>query len=459
MKNKYFPILLLTIISVNVGCKKFVQVGPPSNQIANSTVFLTSETATAAVNGMYSSMASFSLNFAAGGPAVYLGLYSDELTTVSTAANNLEFADSKLSPANSIVYSNFWRVPYQYIYQANTCIEGLQDSPIPTALRSQLLGESYFLRAFCYWQLVSMFGDVPLVLSSSDFDSNSKMQRTDSDKVIEQIISDLSKAKTLLNTSYPSVGRFRANYYAASALLSRIHTYLGNWNEVLNNCNEIITQSGIYGLETDVNKVFLIGSNEAIWQTSAGQPSTDTHEGFAFVPSTSATLRPNYLVRNSLYDAFLTVDKRKTNWIGSKVVSGITYRYPFKYKVRIGTATKVEAQMMFRLGEIYLNRAEAKAKLGDATAIDDLNKIRTRAGLATLSGLSAQALIDAIIQERRLELFAEWGLRYFDLKRIGQLDATLAPLKSGWVSTGSLFPIPLTEMLTAPNLTQNPGYN
>ncbi|TWI85850.1 putative outer membrane starch-binding protein [Lacibacter cauensis] len=459
MKNRYSCILFLTIASYFVSCKKFVQVGPPSNQVASSTVFLTAETATAAINGMYSAMSSTSLNFAAGGPTVYLGLYSDELATVTTTANILEFADSKLSPANSIVYNNFWRFPYQYIYQANSCIAGLQESPIPNTLRSQLLGESYFIRAFCYWQLVSMFGDVPLVVSSSDFDSNSKMERTTSNEVMKQILSDLAQAKSLLSTSYPTSGRYRPNYYTALALLSRIHTYLGNWNEVLNNSNEIIAQSSTYLLEADLSKVFLIGSNEAIWQTSAGQSTTDTYEGFTFVPATSTTIRPSYLVRTTLYDAFTALDKRKANWIASKVVSGTTYRYPFKYKVRIGTGTKVETQMMIRLAEIYLNRAEAKAKLGDATAIDDLNKIRTRAGLSILTSLNGQALVDAIIQERRLELFAEWGLRYFDLKRIGQLDATLAPIKSGWVITGSLFPIPLTEMLAAPNLTQNPGYN
>ncbi len=114
---------------------------------------------------------------------------------------------------------------------------------------------------------------------------------------------------------------------------------------------------------------------------------------------------------------------------------------------------------MIRLGEIFLNRAEAKAHLNDATAIDDLNKTRFRAGLANLSGLTGHPLLDAIIQERRLELFAEWGFRFYDLRRTGQLNAVLAPIKSQWIATGALFPIPASEILAAPNLVQNPGYN
>lgn len=461
MKIKILYIALFISLLLGGGCKKFVEVGTPSNQIASETIFLSEETATAAINGLYNTMSNFSLSFAGGGQTVYLGLYADEIYTTSTTVNVLEFADSKLSSTNSIVYNNFWRYAYQVIYQANSCIAGLEKSSLAPALREQLLGEAYFIRAFCYWQLVNLFGDIPLVLTADDYASVVQMKRTSTTQVRTQVLNDLRLAKSMLKPNYPTNTRFRANYYTVMAMISRVQTYIGNWTEVLASSNEVISQA-IYLLENDLNKVFLIGSTEAIWQTGSGNPSYGSYEGFAFVPATSSTIRPAYPLQTNLYNAFTSTDKRKTNWIATKTVTGVTYQYPNKYKIRLNastTAPKTECQMMLRLGEIYLNRAEAKAHLSDVTAIDDLNKIRNRAGLIGLSGLNGQPLIDAILKERRLELFAEWGLRWLDLKRTGQLDQVISSIKITWTSNAMLFPIPNSEILTAPNLIQNPGYN
>ncbi|MBT2559848.1 RagB/SusD family nutrient uptake outer membrane protein [Pedobacter sp. ISL-68] len=453
----YFTVALLFL---HLGaCKKFITVGPPSTQIASSSVFQTEETAISAINGLYTTMCNSSLYVSAGGSTVYLGLYADELYTTSTNANAVEFTESKLGIANSFIYNNFWRNLYQVIYQANSCISGLQDSAIAPALRNQLLGEAYFMRAYCYWHLTSLFGDVPLVLTGEDYAGVALMGRTQIAEVKNKIISDLKKAKSLVNKAYPTNGRYRVNYYTVLAMLSRIYTYLGNWDEVLSSSNEVISQGGTYFLEPDLNKVFLIGSNEAIWQTASGGASENTFEGQQMVPLTAATVRPNYPLQAALYNAFSGVDKRKTSWIATKTVSGITYQYPYKYKVGALGTTKVEAQMMIRLAEVFLNRAEAKAHLGDITAIDDLNKIRNRAGLSSLSILNGQALLDAIMVERRFELFVEWGLRWYDLRRTGKLDQVLGSMKSTWTPSAGLFPIPNSEILAAPNLTQNPGYN
>lgn len=458
MKRKSTLTIILSLSLTLLACKKFVTVGPPTNQIASATIFQNEETATAAINGLYTTLSNSSLYFASGGSTVYLGLYGDEFYYTGTATTVQEFASGKLSIANSYVTFNFWSQPYQLINQANSCIIGLNRSNLNPSLSSQLLGEAYFIRAYAYWNLLNLFGDVPLVLTSEDYEGASKMSRTPSIDVKAQILSDLAQAKTLLKPAYPTAGRYRANYYTVMAFLSRLHTYLGNWNEALNASTEVISQAGTYSLETDLNRTFLIGSNEAIWQTATGNLSTNTYEGFSLIPSTSATTIPAYPLRLTLYNAFTSTDKRKTNWIAIKTVSGTAYQYPTKYKIRTNTV-KTEAQMMIRLAEIFLNRAEAKAHLNDATAIDDLNKIRSRAGLSNLSGLNGQPLIDAIMQERRLELFAEWGLRYFDLKRTNQLDAVIGPLKSDWSTTAALFPIPNSELMSAPNLKQNPGYN
>jgi hypothetical protein len=116
---------------------------------------------------------------------------------------------------------------------------------------------------------------------------------------------------------------------------------------------------------------------------------------------------------------------------------------------------------VLRLAEQYLIRAEARANQNNiAGAVDDINVIRTRAGLPAVSqGVSKDQCLLAIEQERRIELFTEWGHRWFDLKRTNRADAVLSTLKSpNWQSADRLYPIPQSELETDVHLNQNPGY-
>jgi hypothetical protein len=118
-----------------------------------------------------------------------------------------------------------------------------------------------------------------------------------------------------------------------------------------------------------------------------------------------------------------------------------------------------EYNMVLRLAEQYLIRAEARGMQNDLTgAMDDVNIIRARAGLSSIdgTGFAQQDVLDAIDQERRAELFVEWGHRWFDLKRTGKIDAVLGPVKPDWQSKDALFPIAQTEIIANPNLIQNP---
>jgi len=108
---------------------------------------------------------------------------------------------------------------------------------------------------------------------------------------------------------------------------------------------------------------------------------------------------------------------------------------------------------------MYLIRAEAKTHLNDLPgATDDINMTRLRAGLGKLSVVDITGTINAIMKERQAELFCEWGNRWFDLKRTNAATAVLSPVKPFWKSTAVLYPVPVTEINTNPNLTQNAGY-
>lgn len=451
---------LFTSFVVLSSCSNFVDIGEPNDRIVAGTVFLEEGTALAAINGLYEKVADQSLPFTCGGTTIYLGLYSDELASNYPVTSTVytDFINGKIAENNSAITTNFWRNAYVMIYQANSIIKGLENSPLNTTLKNQLSGEAYFIRAYCYWYLQSMFGSVPLVLDPNDYEANAIMPRTPASEVHARVMADLQEAKNRVGKTYPSTGKYRVNYYTVLAFLSRIYTNEGNWQGAYDTANEIIT-ANVYKLETSLNNIFLTTSTEVIWQTAADAIKWTTEANY-FIPTTLATARPNMPLTTQLLGAFETGDQRRANWVASKTVSGVTWYYPYKYKVRTlgSTGVRTESLSMFRLGEVYLNFAEAKAHLNDATAKDDLNQIRNRAGLGSISP-TGTALTDAILRERRIELFAEWGMRFFDLRRTGQLDAVNGAIKPNWTSNGKLFPIPYAEIRSNPQLTQNPGYN
>lgn len=116
--------------------------------------------------------------------------------------------------------------------------------------------------------------------------------------------------------------------------------------------------------------------------------------------------------------------------------------------------------MVLRLAEQYLIRAEARVRQNNISGgQSDLNAIRNRSGLPNTTANDQGSLLLAIEQERRVELFTEWGHRWFDLKRTERAEAVLSPFAlKDWQSTDVLFPIPQTEREINSRLTQNEGY-
>ncbi|OPC66455.1 hypothetical protein BAY13_17115 [Elizabethkingia bruuniana] len=455
-QRSYLLIPLYFIYTLN-SCKKFIEVDKPTDRILSGTLFDDESTATAAVLGLYGRLQNTTAPFSNGATAIYCGLASDELVYTSTDISTNQFYENNIAVDNGIVLTNFWRNAYEIIYQSNACIDGLNTTDkLQDTIRLQLLAESYFIRAFSYWYLVNLFGDVPLVLTTN-YQENSKIPRLSQNLVKENILKDLMTAKSLLKATYPSVGKVRVNYYTVLSLLNRFYLYEKNWVEVDKIASEII-QSGIYKCEADIDKVFLAGNTESIWELLSSSSLFNTVLGNRYIPSTTASAKPNFILSGNLLALFEEHDLRKSKWIVVKRITQIDYFYPFKYKVR-ANAIKTENYIMFRLGEIYLNRAEARAHLGNTQgAVEDINVLRGRAGLSGIT-VNTPDLNVTIQKERYIELFSEWGDRWFDLKRTGKVDEILSKVKSKWQSTDDLFPIPSAEILTNINLTQNSGYN
>ena len=451
-------ILMFGLLLPLTSCEDFVDIEPPKTQIISETVFADDASASSALMGIYSRM--IRSGFASGDLSsftLYGGLSADEL--INYASNRDEFSTNSVDIDNGALRANLWTQPYEYIYSANAVIEGLKSTTAVTEeLKQQLEGEAKFIRAFCYFYLTNLFGDVPLHLTT-DYRITSVASRTSQSQVLQQIITDLSEARSLLSDDYITEERVRPNKSVATALLARVYLYTQDWASAEIQTSTLIDNTRTYVLEDDLNNVFLAASTEAIWQLKPVEQGFNTNEGRFFILMGSPVNENGVELSTELLNAFKIGDNRFTSWVNSFNEGLDTFFYPFKYKINEGDAG-LEYSMVFRLAEQYLIRAEARAQQGNiAGAQADLNRIRNRAGLDNTMANDQPGLLLAIEQERQVELFMEWGHRWLDLKRTNRADVVLEPLKSpNWQPTDVLYPIPQQERDNNPNITQNLGY-
>lgn len=463
MLQKITLIILCGLLPLS--CEEFVSVDAPISSIANETVYSDERTAIAAMLGVYHQMV-FLSGFAQGrfnSVGLLAGLASDELSLKSTAINFAEFNQNRISPVNTNNHA-LWSTCYQTIYMTNSIIEGLAKSEtLPTDIKTQLDGEARFVRAFCYFQLANLFGDVPLI-TSTDYRINAVASRNPVSEIYGQIVNDLITARATLSDPYLSATRARPNKAAASALLSRVYLYLQDWQSAEVSATEVIENS-LYNIEQNINAVFLSGSREVIWHLIPTNGTT-TNEGATFILTATPNFSSPVSLTEDLLNAFEGDDLRRSNWIGAFSNSTQTFYYSYKYKNKrtFPIPASSEYSVVLRLAEQVLIRAEARARQNNLEgAASDVDIILVRAGLPSIQDtwqeMSQETLLTLIAQQRRLELFTEWGHRWFDLKRTDTADEIMQAQKPEWDPTDILFPIPQQEMNVAPNLKpQNPGY-
>ena len=456
---------LLVIPSLLLSCEDFVEIEVPQNKLVQEIVFNNDDTALSAMAGIYNQL--YQSAFAGGhfySVTLLSGLSGDNLKKITTT-NDLrtQFQKHELKPDNSNVLY-LWSSAYNVIYMANSMLEGLEDSDnITPALKQQLEGEARFVRAFSYFYLINLYGDVPLILSTN-YRENQSAPRDPVAEVYLQIAEDLEVARELLSADYRSGERTQVNSSAATALLARVHLYLENWEEAETSSTRVIEETSRYELLNDLDGVFLANSKEAIWQISpigGGGFMTQTNEGSLFVIDPVYYYSAAYKLDEDFIKVFEEGDRRLDNWIGYNEPKNAFF--PYKYKIQYSNSFPItEYSVVLRLAEQFLIRAEARARMGNLVgSIEDLDIIRNRAGLPLLAetdpGISRDTLLDLIFEERRKELFAEWGHRWLDLKRSGRAGEVFDPEET-WQHTDILYPIPQEERLKNPNLSQNPGY-
>jgi hypothetical protein len=478
MFKKYKIILsCLLIIVASFGCKKFVQISPPTTQLVTASVLASNGTATSALTAIYTQMF---INLESPDMALEPGFLSDELTYYSTNSVYLSFYTNAIIATEN---SGPWSRAYNYIYEANAIIEGLQNNGnISPSVTQQLTGEALFIRAFWHFYLTNLYGDIPLVTTTL-YTINASASRTPQTLVYRQIITDLTVADSLLNANYVdatdtaiTIQRVRPTKGAAEAMLARAYLYTQKYDSAEMEASKVIS-NGLYQLcpnLSGINSPFLANSTEAIWQLSTPLPTTiqTSDAQFFIILASPLSGSVSWSISPELLNSFEIGDQRKTNWIGVYTTPSpaVNYYYPYKYKNLTSSGTPNEYTTVLRLAEQYLIRAEAEANLRDmADAANDLNIIRARAGLAPSTILTASSSLpqadSAILHERRVELFSEWGHRWFDLIRMDSANAVLGSpgnvcqQKGGvWSPNWQLYPIPTTDLSADPYLTQNAGY-
>lgn len=354
---------------------------------------------------------------------------------------------------NDVIWDDIWTPAYRVIAIANNIIAytpNVEDEGFTDEEKAHIIAEAKIVRAWCYHSLVRWFGGVPLVLKPVEGISEEMfVSRSSVSAVYDQIVKDLRDAVAALGAN-GRAGATNATGYAAKALLSRVYLDTGQYDLAEQVATEVIN-SGDYSLPADY--IANWGSttsdspvpDEIIWTL---QYTAQDGNGLAFVAfPVNGGGRFEYAPAQNAVKTYESGDERlKANL---RIIKGT--RVLGKYFRVVNGDDNI---IIIRLGEVYLNRAEARARQGElAGALADVNVIRNRAGLDDAHSSSKSEVLEIILEERRHELLLE-GHRWFDLRRFGVAQEVLNisdPNKLLW-------PIPQRAINTNPKLEQNPGY-
>ncbi len=381
-----------------------------------------------------------------------------------------------------------WRNYYKAITRANTLLEkiNIADAAVVTN-KNRHIGETEFLRALAYFDLVRIFGDVPLVTKSLSIDESYKIPREKVAKIYDEvIIKDLLDAESKLPEKYTGANVGRATKGAARALLGKVYltrkdlvkaeaklqevttmgyALLPNWADLWDYTKNEHHSEYIYDIEYEQG----LGGEGSVYTNRFTPKFTSMIAFYGIAGSVDDQNTPHQV----LFDLFQAKDKRKDitaskgytdatgKYIPILISSNNMSAYTRKYITRITTANDSPANWkVIRYADVLLMLAEALNENGKtASALPLLNQIRIRAGIDPYSALTQSEMREKIALERRMELAFE-GHRWFDLVRTGQAFPVME--KYGMRPFNILFPVPFAQIQLINNpaiFPQNPGYN
>ena len=461
--------LLSAFFLVTFACSDELDLVPITEKAANS-FFASEEELESAIGGVYAQLQNGGLY---GLDLIGVGEISGEDSFEEIAANDGgrfgQLDDFSTNAGNDLV-GDIWRESYEGIQRVSVVLNRIDDIEYDdSGLKTSRIGEMKFVRALLYFNLVRLYGDVPLVIEETQNPSDYFGQgRSTSTEVYSQIEQDLSDAIQNLPidkvTGRPAKG-------AAQSLLGNVQMLQGNYSGAVSSFQAVVS-SGTYSLMPTTADIFgknNEGSGEILFEVQFSSGVNGNREGSPaasqFRPSgTTANAKGHNLPSSDFVSSFEAEDTRRQDYIGLDMEANPFY-FSLKYEVSATGVNDGESDYyVIRYADVLLKYAEALNEAGNTTeALPYLNMVRNRAGLEnTIAGTQSE-LREDIRRERRFEFIGE-GHRWFDLKRYGTAVQTMNTWfmengKSVVINDNHLvLPIPQSQIDTDPAITQNAGY-
>jgi hypothetical protein len=488
--RKIYPYCLAALLLVTA-CKKELTQNP-YNAIPNEQAFNTPEDFTNAVRGAYAAFRDYQVRNSDGTLTRTADYYGGEdngsmASTPDILADNLIL--NQQGRKSQQTYFNYkyqanatwslWANAYAVIVRANFVLVNIDHLP-DGAFKENVRGEALAIRALAHFDLLRVYAKAYASATDADLgvpyvtsvDPAQLPARTPLKAAYALVVDDLGTAVAGIAQDN---GEGRLNKAAVEGLLSRVYLYMGLWQKAADAATAAIADAPA------ANALAGTADFAAIWRDETEKDvlfkikildADDATIGVAYEQASPAGVKPEYSVDYGLFNLYAANDVRKNAYIGQTIFNGVAYNYVKKYVGRAqGNANVVDFKVI-RMGEVYLNRAEAYYNLGNApAALADLNTLRANRYTGFVAGTEGGAALASAIQlQRRLELAFE-GARFFDLKRRNQpverpafgdeADGGGIPASVRSLPAGSpLFqlPIPQAELNANKNIVQNEGY-
>lgn len=491
----YKVILTLFVLAIS-GCSDFL-TEDLQGTYSNSTFYKTEAHALLAITGVYNSASFVSTDNdlwvfgdVASDDAIKGGLAGDQ--------SDIQFVDEFSYSANNGALENIWKHYYEGISRANYLLYYVPNITMDEELKARILGEAKFLRAWFYFNLVNIFGEVPLKLNPPLNPDEINKPKSSVTSTYWQIEEDLKQARDVLPLSYTGTDAGRATSGAASGMLAKVFLYQQKWEEVLSAIT-LLEALGVYTMQPVYKNNFIDstqGNSESIFEIqhlSNQLPKLGSHLNQYFAPPKDNGYYFNVPLQNfinefektpaDVFDPRLdyTVGRSGQKWVNGEDFdpawspTGYLQKkhvQPLNEEPIVGDASL--NYVYLRYADILLMKAEALNELNRmGEAVVPLNAVRKRAREsylydADLIGFGAvpmdllpdiissdqQTVRIAIRHERRVELGFEFH-RFFDLMRYGKQSAEAALSGTGFIyERHQRFLIPQSELDTNPSINK-----
>ncbi len=456
MKVGYIKSLLAILLVTLVGsCDEFLNPEPVDLLIDDLALNEPGDVASVEI-GLYARARSL------GAPGVIAGdMTSDMLVHNGTFNQYRELGAKEITSANAAA-ATLWGAVYGTVYSANFILERLPEIiGVPSDISQNVLATARFWRGYAYFVGVTTFGDMPLVVNT-DIEVNRNLPRTPTNEILSFILEDYQFA--LANFNEEPVNAGFVGVKSTEAALARYHQFVGNWSEAERYATNVIASEEYELVDDYLELVEEDFTDEAILEfgySIADDPGTDANFG----------LNDLFIGRREIIPSNQTIFALNTEQSGDRWRS---IRFDIENLVgddngwsvaKYGTADEDNNNVVvFRLGEMYLIRAEARAQqnniVGEGSAETDINMLRTRANAPTLSGITSREQMLLTIENERLYELAYEGQRWYDLVRTGRASTVMRAYTPNWKDAYERWPVPLREIQNNPALAgqQNPGY-